>query len=63
MIRIDNPEAGQQNVIFVETIRRMTKRIENGDIKSAEKLGRMAWNLAKDAGIKVREWESRFDEG
>jgi Na+-transporting NADH:ubiquinone oxidoreductase subunit NqrA len=63
MIRIGNMEAVASNVRFVEVIRRMTKRIEAGNTESAAKLGRMAWDTAKSAGISVREWDSRFDEG
>lgn len=63
MIAITNIEAVENNVRFVEVIRRMTKRIEAGNIESAAKLGRMAWDTAKSTGIKVRDWDSRFDEG
>jgi hypothetical protein len=63
MITITNTEAVDQNVRFVEVIRRMTKRIESGQVESAAKLGRMAFDSAKQAGIKTRDWDSQFDEG
>ena len=63
MITISNSEAVANNVRFVEIIRRMTKRIEIGDSESAAKLGRMAFEAAKDGGIATRDWDSRFDEG
>ena len=63
MLTITNTEAVANNVRFVEVIRRMTKRIENGQYESAEKLGKLAFNTAKDSGIETRDWESQFDEG
>jgi hypothetical protein len=58
-----NEEAVDNNVRFVEIIRRMTKRIEAGNFESASKLGRVVWETAKASGIKVKDWDSRFDAG
>ena len=63
MLAITNTEAVAQNVRFVEVIRRMTKRIENGQAESAAKLGKMTFDTAKGVGIQTKDWDSRFDEG
>jgi len=59
----ENKEAVARNVMFIEVIRRMTKRIENGQSDSAVKLGKMTFDASRDAGIETRDWDSRFDEG
>ena len=62
MIAIENNEAVGQNVRFVEVIRRMTRRLEAGDVDSAAKLGRMAYEAAVAGGIKARPWDDSFGE-
>ena len=63
MTETQNSEAQEQIAVLAEVVRRMTRRIEAGNTESAIKLGLMAWEAAKTAGVRVRDWDSGFAEG